>query len=517
MRRLKIAVSLVLLLSLTSCNKMRFICDLDELDGLFAERGQIRTEIEGKLDSLKREAVGADSRKAVGLLYDIAQEYRFYNSDSSHKYSRILLNLAKKENDREHVSAAKIEEAFYLHYKNRHLSAVRAFEAIDTSSISKPEVWVNYYECGHTVYKNIENEKLKRLHEECLSRFPDSQMGIRIRVNEMMEREEYQDAVDFLGGITESGEWSHRTMAVFNLYASNCYAAIGNRRAQLKYLVLSAEEDCLSGYKQYSSLKLIADQLYLMKEYDKVAEYLKICLDDFKSGAFENRSESGNASLQIMENTIIKVNKRYHIAMFLTVCLALVTITAISYAYYKAVKRKNKMKRLGENLFESNRELKHREMELKNANQIRDKYVFKFMLLSKYYITLIDSHIKRLNRLLKTEGTDAVAKELRRRDITEGPRKDFYETFDKTFLGLFPDFIDRFNSLMPEDERMQVKKNGALTTEMRIFASIKLGITGSREIAEFLDYALTTVYTYRTRIKNKALCGKEEFEKKLCE
>ena len=57
--------------------------------------------------------------------------------------------------------------------------------------------------------------------------------------------------------------------------------------------------------------------------------------------------------------------------------------------------------------------------------------------------------------------------------------------------------------------------NGSLPTEIRILATIKLGMEDSGRIASFLKCSLSTVYTYRAKMRNQALCPKEEFEERV--
>ena len=64
-------------------------------------------------------------------------------------------------------------------------------------------------------------------------------------------------------------------------------------------------------------------------------------------------------------------------------------------------------------------------------------------------------------------------------------------------------------------EPMQPKPGELLNTELRIFALIRLGITDSTKIAQFLRYSVTTIYNYRTRVRNKALGERDEFETKV--
>jgi DNA-binding NarL/FixJ family response regulator len=87
-----------------------------------------------------------------------------------------------------------------------------------------------------------------------------------------------------------------------------------------------------------------------------------------------------------------------------------------------------------------------------------------------------------------------------------------YESFDETFLKLFPNFVERFNLLFDEADRKMPPNDHSLTSEMRIFALIRLGINDSERIAKFLDYSVHTVNTYKTRIKNRSTAENDKFE-----
>ena len=92
-----------------------------------------------------------------------------------------------------------------------------------------------------------------------------------------------------------------------------------------------------------------------------------------------------------------------------------------------------------------------------------------------------------------------------------------YTAFDQTFLKLFPQFVERYNALFEEKDRKMPADNQSLTSEMRIFALIRLGITDSERIANFLDYSVHTVNTYKTRIKNRSICDNDQFEQRIME
>ena len=72
--------------------------------------------------------------------------------------------------------------------------------------------------------------------------------------------------------------------------------------------------------------------------------------------------------------------------------------------------------------------------------------------------------------------------------------------------------ISAFNDLLVEEGRIYPKSDELLTTEVRIFALIRLGVVDSNKIAHFLGYSLATIYNYRSRMRNRAAGDKERFE-----
>ena len=66
-----------------------------------------------------------------------------------------------------------------------------------------------------------------------------------------------------------------------------------------------------------------------------------------------------------------------------------------------------------------------------------------------------------------------------------------------------------------EEGRIYPKSGELLTTELRIFALIRLGVTDSNRIAHFLGYSLATIYNYRSKMRNKAIGNKETFEQEV--
>jgi hypothetical protein len=157
------------------------------------------------------------------------------------------------------------------------------------------------------------------------------------------------------------------------------------------------------------------------------------------------------------------------------------------------VKEKNlELARSNASIAKTEEILRRTNMELLEANAAKEEYLGLFL-------SMCSGYLDKLKKTISREQYDA---EL----------KNFYKTFDTSFLQLYPGFVEEFNALLRENSRINVKEGELLTTELRIFALIKLGITQSSHIASLLRYSVNTIYNYRAQIKNAAISDRDNFE-----
>lgn len=95
--------------------------------------------------------------------------------------------------------------------------------------------------------------------------------------------------------------------------------------------------------------------------------------------------------------------------------------------------------------------------------------------------------------------------------------KKFYSNFDSTFLSLFPGFVESLNRLLVADRQVALNRDGSMSNELRTIALIRLGLADSEQIAGFLRRSVSTIYNYRVKMRNAAICPREEFEAKVME
>lgn len=150
--------------------------------------------------------------------------------------------------------------------------------------------------------------------------------------------------------------------------------------------------------------------------------------------------------------------------------------------------------------------------QLVEANRIKEEYIGQSFYVNSEFISEFEELYKTISQKVTAHQYEDL-KELAKLSKINKKRESMYESFDKCFIRIFPSFVKEYASLFPEG--MIDSTATELTSEMRIFALMRLGITDSEKISKFLNYSVHTIYTYKTRAKNKSIVGNDEFEKRL--
>ena len=244
---------------------------------------------------------------------------------------------------------------------------------------------------------------------------------------------------------------------------------------------------------------------------------------------------AGHSSLRLMEagelypvvngvfiDTIERQRGRLSLGFWAMSCLTLLLLVTAWLIYrqkrrtetaHKALSKANtRLNDVNAQLEQSNTQLRQANMEIRENAMLKEEFIASYMEQCTAYISKIDQYQTTLRRIAATRRYDELGKALRTLPSAETEAKVFYDSFDETFLRLFPNFISDFNALLRPEEAIEPRHPGRLTPELRIFALIRLGITDSKDIARFLRYTPATVHTYRTRMRNRAKGSRDDLE-----
>jgi len=463
-----------------------------------------------------------------GQKWDIAsalyQEYRSYDIDSSRAYSDMMMHLASTP---EQKVASISSQASCLCALRMYSSAEKLLNTIDTTDFndSMRKAYYNAYIAYYTALGNEfdtdrskarQNIRNRYIYQDKLCCIPvlTDQERIYIKSKQLMLEERYDEALDSLHKVLKMDEVVasrlHTTYAI-----ANCYKAKGDRGNYKKWLAETAILDFQRPNKQYRSLYDLALCLYEDGDYRKAGKFIQTTMTDAIACKHETRIVNAAAAQMIINAAMDENLKRERILLISFSILTLVALAVISAALAKVNRQRKHLKVLMKQTKNYNNELARKNSIISEANLLKEKYMFKYMYLSANFIRDIDEYRKELRRTYKENGIDALMTKLREPEYIYLQYKSFYRLFDEIFLSIFPDFPDKVNGMLKEGKQINIKHKSTLPTEMRILAVIRLGMTESRKIAEFLNTSVNTVYTYRTKMRYDSIAGPEKFEEDI--
>lgn len=220
--------------------------------------------------------------------------------------------------------------------------------------------------------------------------------------------------------------------------------------------------------------------LYADGEINRAYRYLKVALEDANYCNSQKRLVKVSQLLPIIDNDyqIRRNRQQRNLYISLSFLALLVVLLIAALTYINKLYRNNR--RVGLRLAALNNELKELNSHLSESNLIKQTYIVRYMDFCLNYIDQMDSRLKRIARLLDGNNRDALRKALDPAAFARENLELFYNNFDITFLKLFPSFVEEYNKLLKPSERIVLKAPDALTTELRIYALVRLGITAQR-------------------------------------
>ena len=175
------------------------------------------------------------------------------------------------------------------------------------------------------------------------------------------------------------------------------------------------------------------------------------------------------------------------------------------------------MQQTMEKLNQTNETLQQTYAALRLTDKMKEEYIARYLDQCRTYIEEMEKNRKDCLRMLKQHQIEELYRTLKSEQHIQDEKEKFLTDFDTSFLTLFPNFIRQFNELLKPEERIVTKYENQLTTEMRVFALIRLGVKDTQKIAHFLNFSIATVYNYRSKMRNRALGNPADFEARVAE
>lgn len=499
---------------------------------------------EKELKHLKQQALDAEDNKTRLLFLDsIYRAYSAYRYDSAYAYMKRGLELAEKCKDSYYITLNKINHASILSVRGFYCKAEDLLQTLNPETMPNKlklyyyftYAWIyNYWESYAKNSDFAEEFRTQKRHymDLLLQNFKEDRkntanynylLGERIYIDEPTSR---KTLTHFLKAMKMSPAKS-RIHAMSAYGAARYYKLTGKFDLYEKYLVEAAVSDGLCQLKETLALQKLAYFLFKKDEDNSklAAKYIQHSMEDAQFFNNQLRMMEISHILPVIAaaNQQAAERSRARILMgFITVSAALIIIIILAFVNNR---QKNKLKKnkqeieeqnkkqieMNDQLSEMNNQLTELNQQLIETNIKRETYLRLFMDISAAYISKLADYRKLVSRKIKANQAADLLKSLNTHKMEEEETQMFYNRFDKAFMELYPGFVTELNKLLLPESQLEVPTTHTLTTEIRIYALMRLGVTDSQEIATLLHYSTQTIYNYKSGMRAKAI-NRDTFE-----
>ncbi|MCD7936433.1 MAG: DUF6377 domain-containing protein, partial [Tannerellaceae bacterium] len=465
---------------------------------------------------------------------DIIEEYKSFSYDSALVYVDRNLHVARKKINRECEIRTLFQYAFILSSSGLFREAEIVMNQIPREELT-PELMIEYFKSYLTFYSNLtaylNDERFSQEYYPLINNLIDSvyyylpestpdKIYYLALIEERSGNTEY--AIELTEKYVRNLHPDAHEYAKVNFYLAGLYHQLGNTDRWITHVIRAAIADTKDAITENLALLTLASWLYEQKDIERAYGYIQAALLDanFYNARFRNLQIS--RTLPIINEAYQKYqqqqSRQMKWALIFTSTFFFLLLVAVLYLIKQTRilrEMRQELRESNEHLEEVNEQLNTVNLELSEANRVKEEYIGHFMDLYSGYIAKMDDYRKMINNKIAAKRFEELQKMTSSGRGKDSDVKELYDNFDKAFLKIYPGFVDAVNGLLKEDERFELRKGELLNTELRVFALIRLGITDSARIADFLRCSLQTVYNYRSKIKKKALSEETDIEEQI--
>lgn len=472
------------------------------------------------------------------LQESLYKEYKSYICDSAIFYLNKNIELAQQINDSYKLNESIIKLSYLLSSSGMYMEAIDVLKMVNKSSLSKEQL-MNYFIAYDHVYGELgyytQNHKIgthytlrSKMYKDSIYQIasPDSEIYLSMEETRLRDEGKLQEALAINDKRLSQVTINSPEYAALMYYRALIFREQKEQDNYIRCLSLSSIADIRSAIKDHASLWMLAQALLDRGDLERAYQYMNFSWTESKFYNARLRAWQSADDLSLIDDTyqlmLRQRNSELKIYILIVSLLSLLLFIALCYIYRQVkhlrtarqnlLKVNTQLENLNKELQKINFSLQTANKDLAESNQIKEVYIARFIKLCSTYVDHLDTYRRMVHKKVLTNQITELLHLTRSNSILEEALNELYENFDSAFLNLFPNFIEQFNSLLQENEQIRPKKNNTLNTELRIFVLIRLGITDSSQIAEFLHYSVNTIYNYRAKVKNKARISREDFE-----
>ena len=514
-----------------------------ELDSVMLERQKYEANIENQIVNLKSLLSEQNSSKEnkYFIINKIIEIYEYYSFEDALKYIEQNLQYAKDLNDNYLIEECNLKLSKLLISSGRYKESVDLLSKINKKSLD-PNLLISYYSDYSGLYKRLSfytpvNESRKnylelyRIYSDSLVKIlpKDSEKFLKFLEKQQRDNGLLNAALKTNDKRLSNVESDSKLFALIAFERSMSYKQLGDVKQEKRYLILSAIADIKNAVKDNASMTELATILFKERDLERAYKFINFSFEDAEKYNSPLRFVNISNILPVItkayeSSTDLQDTKLKNLLIYISVLAAF--LLGLVFFVYSQIKKlsitRNNLKiankelhNLNHKLSQSNDDLNNLYDELRKSDKVKVNSLGVFLNLYSDYINKLESYRKMVRKHLVTNKINDLINLTKSNEIVNSEIKIFNKNFDEAFLHIYPDFVEKFNLLLETDSKVKYNLNSKeLSTEIRIFALIRLGITSSSQISKILRYSVNTIYNYRVKIKNNAI-DRESFESNI--
>lgn len=495
---------------------------LELLDSYIEKRDVYAKQKEEKLKQLKLRLRTADNNAArLAILDKIYREYYTYRYDSALVYADRGLALSQSDNDAYFTMLNRINRAAVLSTGGLYSQSEALLNEIGKEGVP-PRLrqyyyytftWLyNYWEsfCDKSEFKDDLHKKKHHYLKLTVSATNNDNTALHAYLNAelaFMENPLGKNVLSLYTTALMHSPVNSRVHASAAYCIARYYREIGKTQLYEKYIIEAAISDMVCPLKENLALQEFSTYLYKKdaKYADHAARYIYCSMEDAKF--YNNRLrmlEISNILPIIATANQEALAHKERIVRGVLAVVSFMSLVLFAMAIF-GYKQNKWLARSRREIRSQNRQLTELNEKLIATNHRRETYMRLFMDISAVYIRKLIEYRKLVSRKIKANQAADLLKTINSYKLAEEEATTFYTRFDRAFIELYPGFVDELNALLMPEAQIEKPSPNSLTTEARIYALMRLGVTDSQEIATLLFYSTQTIYNYKSAMRTRAI------------
>lgn len=506
-----------------------------KLDQVLAKAPQYIAKRQQQIDKVKKQlAATKDAQKQYTLCYRLYELYYPYIHHDACLYLSRCITLAERLGRKESADCCRARLAKLLVGAGFYDEAREYLAQMNPSRLTGESLML-YDVAARTLYGELayyttmpdlkeKYDSLTGYYENAMMKLlpKDSPTYLMTRQNQLTTAKQGTAALKLNTRWLKMTPVDSHDYAMVTLYRYLAYMAVGDTTTMMYWVTKSVISDIEHGVADQGSIWELANQLMLRGDMERAYRYISFASQCANTFGARQRKWQVAPLMAYLADKYKAASEQSHARLLLSILALSIFFIIALVLLFTAIRQRNHVKQTRNLLYESNARLKDSNErlaesieQLADSNRVKEEYIGRFLEMCSLYVNRMDLFKKRSARYLKSRQYAELDRLIHGKGDNDEDAVELYKNFDSAFTHLFPHFVDDLNRLLRPEAQLSAEKDGQLSTSIRIFALIRLGINDSSKIAEFLHYSVNTIYNYRARVKKGALGNKDDFENKV--